>query len=93
MEKRTNIWFDETSNNMAFVSTFNNRLKKSLADLEKKRPSDVQVYREWIDGEIEYKFPKEWIKIAPPKKLQLTDEQRNDRRARMKNIRSRKYSN
>lgn len=49
-----------------------NRIKK----LAEKHPDEVQIVAENKDGSICAHVPWKWVKIAPPRQLNLTDEQR-----------------
>lgn len=49
-----------------------NRIKK----LAEKHPDAVQIVAENKDGSICAHVPWKWVKIAPPRQLNLTDEQR-----------------
>lgn len=47
-------------------------------------PDDCNIIAENMDGSIVVLFPVEWIKIFPPRKLNLTDEQREQLRENFK---------
>jgi len=49
-----------------------------IIKLSKERPNDVQIisYPEENEGHICANIPKSWLKISPPKTMNLSDEQR-----------------
>ena len=64
---------------------FINRIKK----YKEKYPDDVDLI-ENSDGSIFGHLPITWIKISPPRKVNLTDEQRRERAERLRNARNNK---
>lgn len=58
-----------------------NRILKLTKDYSKE--IDILAYPETNDGCIYCKLPAKWIKIQPPKKLELSDEERAARAARL----------
>lgn len=85
-ERETNIHFDETKA-AAWVETHNIKLRNNLRKLNEERPDKCQLKYEDNDrGYARYYVPKNWVKIAPPRKVNLTDEQRDALRERLRNI-------
>lgn len=70
-----------------FVSTDERRLINRIKKLMKKHPDDVEIIRmpEDNDGCLYCKVPANWLKIAPPIKRELTDEQRAAAAERLRN--------
>lgn len=62
-----------------------NRMKK----LAEKHPDEVKIVAENKDGSICVHVPWKWVKISPPRQLNLTDEQRAERVARLNAVRPR----
>ena len=59
-----------------------NRLEK----LAEEYPADVKRMDNNTDNVVVYHVPKSWLKVRPPKKVNLTDEQRAQLAERMRNI-------
>lgn len=85
--QETIITFNEAES-FAEVFTCNGRLKRRLAELLEKRPEDVE-YRGEDYGSARYRVPKKWIKINPGYTQNLSEEEKEDRRRRMKDMRTR----
>lgn len=64
-----------------------NRLRK----YQEQHPDMVKIIHENNDGSILAHVPDTWFQIRPPRKINLTDEQRNKLAERLKT--SRKYNN
>ena len=62
-----------------------NRMKK----LYEKNKEEFSYLVENKDGSICAKFPLSWLKITPPTKKELTEEQKEDLRQRLAEIRNR----
>ena len=92
-EQETIIRFDEQGRN-ADVYTHNKKIMSRLAELQARFPSDVVLQRtrqETSPECAEYELPKAWIRINPPRKAaELSEEQKEQRRARLRAIRDRK---
>lgn len=56
--------------------------------LYEKYPDEVEIVAvpEENDGMIYAHLPKSWLKISPPKKVNLTDEQKAERALRMRTL-------
>lgn len=50
--------------------------KNRLARLARENPGDVEKLIENLDGSVVYYVPKAWVKISPPRKLNMSDEQK-----------------
>lgn len=66
----------------AYFSTSEKKWIRHIFELQKKHPGDVEikVLPEDNDGCLCATLPKGWMKITPPRKLDLTDDQREERR-------------
>ena len=50
--------------------------KNRLAKLAKENPDDVEHLITNLDGSVVYHVPKAWVKISPPRKVTMSDEQK-----------------
>lgn len=75
-----------TSNEM-FLSTDERWLINRIMKLSEKHPNSVNVIKlpQENDGCLYCKIPSNWLKITPPAKRELTDQQRAEAAERMKN--------
>ncbi len=62
----------------AFMSTDERRWINKLHKLAKDRPDECIILQEpdYNDGFIYAKFPQKWVRVNPPKTVNLTPEQR-----------------
>ncbi len=72
-EKETVINFNEEEES-ANVYTYNKALIKKLDKLCGN--SAAEVIRQCSTGSKTYNIPKNWVKIAPPKKIKVSEERR-----------------
>lgn len=72
-ERETIINFNEEEKT-ASVYTYNKSLRNKLNKLVGVNP-DIHVIRS-SDEMSEFEVPKSWIKVSPPKQVNLSDEQR-----------------
>lgn len=70
-----------------FVSTDERKLINRIMKFAKEKPEDVEVIRlpENNDGCLYCKLPASWLKITPPAKRDLSDEQRAAMAERLRN--------
>ena len=73
----------------ASFSTTETKWILKIKSLQQSHPDDIQIIRETEDGILVH-IPKSWMKISPPRKMTLTDEQRLAAGERMKNARKNK---
>lgn len=73
----------------AFLSTDERWLITRIGRLAEKHPDSVNIIRQpnQNDGCLYCEIPSKWVKITPPKTIELTDEQRAERAERMRNAR------
>lgn len=69
------------------ISTGEQKWKNRLAKLHVEHPTEVELVADNPDGGVYYRIPKSWVKITPPVKRNLTEEQRNALRERLMNAR------
>lgn len=69
----------------ATVTLHGGRLKNRVLRLAEEYPDDVEIRREpdGNGGFLVAKIPAKWVKIAPPRRLELTDEQKEELMARL----------
>jgi len=86
-ERETIINFNEAEG-MASVYTHNKALRRRLEQLAQERPEECKLFKVTRWGEaVEYYIPKSWIKVSPPRKLHISEEQRAANRARLEKAR------
>ena len=73
----------------ATFSTTEPKWIRKIKSLQQSHPNDIQIIKESKDGILVH-IPKSWMKITPPRKMTLTDEQRLAAGERMKNARKNK---
>lgn len=71
------------------VSTDERWLINRILRFKEQRPDDITIIRlpENNDGCLYCKMPASWLKISPPAKRNLTDEQRKEIGQRLQNCR------
>lgn len=71
------------------VSTDERWLINRILRFKEQRPDDITIIRlpENNDGCLYCKMPANWLKISPPAKRNLTDEQRKEIGQRLQNCR------
>lgn len=69
-------WLD--SRDKATVTLHGGRLKNRVLRLAEESPDEVEIRREPDEngGFLVAKIPVKWVKITPPRRLELTDEQK-----------------
>lgn len=86
-ERETIINFNEAETT-ASVYTFNRSLQSKLNKLLGSNPDISLKYSD--EERAEYIVPKKWIKVSPPRQVNLTDEQRAAAAERLSAARSKK---
>lgn len=73
----------------AFFSSDERKWINRIRKLKEEHPDEITIIREpeVNDGCIYAKLPPSWLKVQPPRKLDLTDEQRAELRERLNNVR------
>lgn len=87
--KETALSYLDEDTHMAFSSSERKWINKILKYAE-SHPNEVRIrcYPDDNFGELVAYIPKRWLKISPPRKVELTDEQREALAERMRNARS-----
>ena len=70
------------------VSTDERTWKNRLAKLAEQNPAEVECVAQNKDGSVMYHFPARWLKVSPPRKVNLTAEQKAAFAERMKSSRT-----
>jgi len=80
--------FNYTEKEHGYFSSDERRYITKIHKLAEKYPEQVRIIAEPEnnDGCIYCELPTSWLKIQPPRKLDLTDEQREELSVRMKKI-------
>jgi len=73
LERETIITFNEAED-FAIVFTCHEPLKRRLAILATKRPKEIHLLRSTPHGSVEYRMPKDCVRINMPR--EISDEQR-----------------
>ena len=77
----------EPGHNYFAVSTGERSMKSTIYKLAEKYPDECAIIAENDDGSIFAHVPKKWVRIKPPIKRNLTDEQREAISKRLNNSR------
>ena len=70
------------------ISTDERTWKNRLCKLAEDHPDDVECVAVNRDGSMMFHVPKSWIKIRPPRKVNMSDERKAELAERMRNIRN-----
>lgn len=65
----------------ATVFTYDKALIRKLERLREKNPA-VELLREEKTGAKEYRFPKRWLKVVPPRELSAEEKERLKRQGK-----------
>lgn len=86
-------WLD--TKQKATVTLHGGRLKNRVMRLADEYPDEVEIRREPDEngGFLVAKIPAKWVKITPPRRLELTDERKEELRERLKAHRMRRTLN
>lgn len=78
--------FNYTNKERAFFSTDERKFITKVRKLKEKYPDEVRIIKEPEDNDgcLYCELPTKWFTIRVPKKMNLTDEQRQEIAARMK---------
>ena len=68
------------------VTTGDKVIKNRLSKLAKEHPDEVVLMADNKDGSVWYHVPWKWIQIRPPRKLNLSEEQRKEMAERIRRI-------
>lgn len=80
--------FEHTQNSTTWtVSTDERVWKNRLAKLAEQHPAEVECVAVNRDGSVMYHVPASWVKVKPPRKVNMTDKQRAALAERLKSAR------
>ena len=85
--KETCIEYLDVDKYATFCSSERKWINK-IYKLKEKYPNEVRIEasEEDNDGMIIASIPKSWMKVSPPKKMNLTEEQKAERAERMRSL-------
>lgn len=85
--KETCVGYIDVDKHATFCSAEKKWINK-INKLKERYPDDVEIIAtpDDNDGIILVHIPKSWLKINPPKKMNLTDEQKAERAERMRKL-------
>ena len=69
------------------ISTDERTWKNRLVKLAEQHPTEAECVAVNRDGSVMYHVPASWVKIRPPRKVNMTDEQRAALAERLKSAR------
>lgn len=95
LEQETVINYNEEETE-ARVYTFNKSLQNRLQKLTVERPDECRLdpdQRLTGNGAAAFIVPKRWVKVAPPRKVIMTEEQAEAAKERLKAAREAKKAN
>lgn len=84
--KETNIEFVE-GEIRATISTHRKRYINRLQKYAEEYPGEVEIVHTNKDGSILAHFPVSWIKISPPRKVNMSEEERRKTGERLRGSR------
>ena len=79
-----------TNNDWGTFSTDEAKWVRRIKALQQDYPDQVEITAVNKDGSIVAHLPKSWFKVAPPRKRDMSEEQRTALAERMRSIRSNK---
>ena len=83
IERETIVTYNQQEEE-AGVYTLDPSLIRRLMQLSEERPAECRVERRSHDGRaVDFCVPKSWIRIVPPRRVNLTEEQRQQAVERM----------
>lgn len=81
--------FEHLDGNKTFtVSTDERTWKNRLVKLAEQHPDEVECVAVNRDGSVMFHIPASWVKIRPPRKVNMSDERKAELAERMRNIRN-----
>lgn len=80
--------FNYCDEKVAFFSSDERRWINKIHRLKEQNPEEVKIIREpeENDGCIYCRLPASWLKVNPPRKLDISEERRQEMSERMKSI-------
>lgn len=69
------------------ISTDERTWKNRLVKLAEQHPDEVECVAVNRDGSVMFHIPASWVKIKPPRKVEMTEERRQELADRMRSLR------
>lgn len=69
------------------VSTDERTWKNRLVKLAEQHPDEVECVVVNRDGSVMFHIPASWVKVKPPRKVEMTEERRQELADRMRRMR------
>ena len=74
----------------ATVTLSQGRYKTKVEKLAKERPDECKILARNPDGTILAHVPTSWVKISPPRKVEMSEDRKEELRKQLANARSKK---
>lgn len=69
------------------ISTDERTWKNRLCKLAEDHPDEVECVAVNRDGSVMFHIPASWVKVKPPRKVEMTEERRQELADRMRSLR------
>lgn len=74
----------------ATVTLSQGRYKTKIEKLAKERPDECKILARNSDGTILAHVPTSWVKISPPRKVEMSEDRKEELRKQLANARNKK---
>lgn len=74
----------------ATVTLSQGRYKTKIEKLAKERPDECKILARNLDGTILAHVPTSWVKISPPRKVEMSEDRKEELRKQLANARNKK---
>ena len=74
----------------ATVTLSQGRYKTKVEKLAKERPDECKILARNSDGTILAHVPTSWVKISPPRKVEMSEDRKEELRKQLANARNKK---
>lgn len=74
----------------ATVTLSQGRYKTKVEKLAKERPDECKILARNPDGTILAHVPTSWVKISPPRKVEMSEDRKEELRKQLTNARNKK---
>lgn len=74
----------------ATVTLSQGRYKTKVEKLAKERPDECKILARNHDGTILAHVPTSWVKISPPRKVEMSEDRKEELRKQLANARNKK---
>lgn len=72
------------------VTLSQGRYKTKVEKLAKERPDECKILARNLDGTILAHVPTSWVKISPPRKVEMSEDRKEELRKQLANARNKK---